>query len=133
VAAAERPQTVGAVVRRGGQPDLAGSALPRVEAPTLQIVGGNDAPVIEMNRRALEKLRREKRLELVAGSSHLFEEPGTLDRVARRREMVPRSSRVGRGGYMSQSAARGKHQAGHASDAWRPAGVAPKSSAKVAD
>jgi dienelactone hydrolase len=82
VAAAERPGAVGAVVSRGGRPDLAGPALSRVRAPTLLIVGGNDVPVIEMNRAALEQLGAEKRLEIVPGATHLFEEPGALERVA---------------------------------------------------
>ena len=83
VAAAERPETVGAVVSRGGRPDLAGEALPLVEAPTLLIVGGNDEPVIGMNEEALGRLRAQKRLEIVAGATHLFEEPGALEEVAR--------------------------------------------------
>lgn len=83
VAAAERPAEVGAVVSRGGRPDLAGPALPRVRAPALLIVGGNDLPVIELNRAALAQLRCEKRLVIVQGATHLFEEPGTLDAVAR--------------------------------------------------
>ena len=83
LAAADRPAEVGAVVSRGGRPDLAGAALPRVQAPTLLIVGGRDEPVIEMNREALAGLRCEKRLEIVPGATHLFEEPGTLDEVAR--------------------------------------------------
>ena len=83
VAAAEIPDLVKAVVSRGGRPDLAGSALPRVEAPTLLIVGGNDEPVIELNREALAKLRAPARLEIVSGATHLFEEPGALDEVAR--------------------------------------------------
>jgi len=83
VAATERPQLVGAVVSRGGRPDLAGSALARVEAPTLLIVGGNDFEVIELNRAALAQLRCEKQLVIVPGATHLFEEPGTLDEVAR--------------------------------------------------
>jgi dienelactone hydrolase len=82
VAAAERPQAVGAVVSRGGRPDLAGSALPRVKAPTLLIVGGNDAQVIELNWAALAQLHCEKRLVTVPGATHLFEEPGALDQVA---------------------------------------------------
>ena len=82
VAAAERTKAVAAIVSRGGRPDLAGAALPRVQAPTLLIVGGNDIPVIEMNRAALAELRCEKRLEIVPGATHLFEEPGTLERVA---------------------------------------------------
>jgi dienelactone hydrolase len=83
VAAAERPEAVGAVVSRGGRPDLAGDALYRVKAPTLLIVGGDDVPVIRMNREALEKLRTEKRLEIIPGATHLFEEPGALEEVAR--------------------------------------------------
>jgi dienelactone hydrolase len=83
VAAAERPDVVGAVVSRGGRPDLAGPALARVRAPTLLIVGGNDLPVIELNRAALAQLHCEKRLAIVPGATHLFEEPGALDEVAR--------------------------------------------------
>jgi dienelactone hydrolase len=83
VAAAERPKMVRAVVSRGGRPDLAGPALAHVEAPTLLIVGGNDLLVIELNRAALVQLRSEKRLVIVPGATHLFEEPGALDEVAR--------------------------------------------------
>jgi putative phosphoribosyl transferase len=83
IAAAEHPREVGAVVSRGGRPDLAGEALPRVEAPTLLIVGGEDEPVIRLNAQALEHLRAMKRLEIVPGAGHLFEEPGTLEEVAR--------------------------------------------------
>jgi putative phosphoribosyl transferase len=83
MAAAERPQIVRAVVSRGGRPDLAGPAPARVEAPTLLIVGGNDTLVIELNRTALAQLRCEKRLVIVPGAMHLFEEPGALDEVAR--------------------------------------------------
>jgi putative phosphoribosyl transferase len=83
VAAAERPKIVRAVVSRGGRPDLAGPALTRVEAPTLLIVGGNDPLVIELNRAALAQLHCEKRLVIVPGATHLFEEPGALDEVAR--------------------------------------------------
>jgi dienelactone hydrolase len=83
VAAAQRPNTVRAVVSRGGRPDLAGAALSRVRAPTLLIVGGRDYPVIELNREAFERLRCEKKLEIVPGASHLFEEPGALQEVAR--------------------------------------------------
>jgi dienelactone hydrolase len=82
VAAAERSGVIGAVVSRGGRPDLAGEALPRVAAPTLLIVGGNDVPVIGMNREALELLRAEKELKIVPGATHLFEEPGKLEEVA---------------------------------------------------
>jgi len=82
VAAAAKPKLIQAVVSRGGRPDLAGAALPRVEAPTLLIVGGNDVPVIAMNRQAYDQLRCERRLEIVPGATHLFEEPGTLESVA---------------------------------------------------
>lgn len=82
VAAAERPEAVGAVVSRGGRPDLALAVLKRVKAPTLLIVGGHDVPVIGMNREALEHLHVEKRLEIVSGATHLFEEPGALEQVA---------------------------------------------------
>ncbi len=83
VAAAERPNVVGAVVSRGGRPDLALSVLDRVKAPTLLIVGGDDFPVISMNRQALAELRVEKELVIVPGATHLFEEPGTLEQVAK--------------------------------------------------
>ncbi len=83
VAAAERPTVIGAVVSRGGRPDLAGPALPRVGAPTLLIVGGEDRPVIGMNRDAQAQMRRPTRLEIVPGATHLFEEPGALEEVAR--------------------------------------------------
>jgi dienelactone hydrolase len=83
VAAAERPDLVKAIVSRGGRPDLAGPALPLVQAPTLLIVGGRDEVVIELNRQAFNQLRCEKRLEVVPGATHLFEEPGTLEQVAR--------------------------------------------------
>ena len=82
IAAAERPERVGAVVSRGGRPDLAGEALPRVTAPTLLIVGGNDPEVLQLNQRALAALAGEARLEIVPGATHLFEEPGALERVA---------------------------------------------------
>jgi putative phosphoribosyl transferase len=83
VAATQRPQVVGAVVSRGGRPDLAGPVLPRVRAPTLLIVGGHDFQVIERNRAALAQLRCEKQLVTVPEATHLFEEPGALDEVAR--------------------------------------------------
>src|SRR5829696_319745 len=83
VAAAKRPEAVGAVVSRGGRPDLAREALSRVAAPTLLIVGGEDEPVIDMNREAFAHIRAEKKLEVVPGATHLFEEPGTLEEVAR--------------------------------------------------
>lgn len=82
IAAARLPETVRGIVSRGGRPDLAGTALPRVQAPTLLIVGGDDAPVIELNEKALRELRCEKKLEIVPGATHLFEEPGTLEQVA---------------------------------------------------
>jgi dienelactone hydrolase len=83
VAAGERSGLVQAVVSRGGRPDLAEDALARVKAPTLLIVGGEDVQVIEMNREALAKLKSEKALIIVPGATHLFEEPGTLEEVAR--------------------------------------------------
>ena len=83
VAAAKRLEAVSAVVSRGGRPDLAGKELSRVVAPTLLIVGGEDEPVIGMNREAFAQIRAEKKLEVVPGATHLFEEPGTLEEVAR--------------------------------------------------
>jgi pimeloyl-ACP methyl ester carboxylesterase len=83
VAAAERPNSVAAVVSRGGRPDLARPVLHRVRAPTLLIVGGSDFQVIELNRKAFAQLRGEKELVIVPGATHLFEEPGALDGVAR--------------------------------------------------
>ena len=82
VAAAERPSGVGAVVSRGGRPDLAADRLAAVMAPTLLIVGGADAEVLDLNRAALRRLRCKKRLEIVPGASHLFEEPGALGAAA---------------------------------------------------
>ena len=83
VAAAELGDSVGAVVSRGGRPDLAGDALPQVKSPTLLIVGGLDYQVIEMNQAALARMRCEKELKIVPGATHLFEESGTLQEVAR--------------------------------------------------
>ena len=84
VAAANRPDDVAAIVSRGGRPDLAGpEALGRVRAPTLLIVGAEDAQVIDMNREARGHLRVESQLDVVAGATHLFEEPGALEQVAR--------------------------------------------------
>lgn len=83
VAAAERQQAVRAIVSRGGRPDLAGAALPLVKAPTLLIVGGSDTVVIGMNEEAMAKLGVENKLEIIPGATHLFEEPGTLEEVAR--------------------------------------------------
>jgi len=83
VAAAQLSDAIGAVVSRGGRPDLAGDALTLVKCPTLLIVGGNDRPVIQMNQDALSWLKCEKRLILVPGATHLFEEPDALEQVAR--------------------------------------------------
>jgi putative phosphoribosyl transferase len=83
ITAAERPETVAAVVSRGGRPDLAGDHLGRVRAPTLLIVGGRDQLVLELNRQALARLAAPSRLEVVPGATHLFEEPGALEQVAR--------------------------------------------------
>jgi len=83
VAAAEIPDDVGAVVSRGGRPDLAGDALPKVQAPTLLVVGGNDDVVIELNEMARDQMRCEVTLEIVPGATHLFEEPGALEKVAK--------------------------------------------------
>lgn len=83
IAAATRPDVVRAVVSRGGRPDLAENALSLVNAPTLLIVGGNDTPVITMNRSALNRLDTIKKLAIIPGATHLFEEPGALEEVAR--------------------------------------------------
>src|SRR5438132_4702186 len=83
VAAAEIPEDVGVVVSRGGRPDLADEALPKVQAPTLLIVGGNDDVVIELNEQARDRMRCEVKLEIVRGATHLFEEPGALEKVAK--------------------------------------------------
>jgi putative phosphoribosyl transferase len=83
VAAAEIPQDIRAVVSRGGRPDLAGDALPRVQASTLLIVGGNDDVVIELNEMARDQMRCEVKLEIIPGATHLFEEPGALEQVAK--------------------------------------------------
>jgi dienelactone hydrolase len=83
VAAAHQRKGIAAVVSRGGRPDLADDALIRVEAPTLLIVGSDDDTVVQLNRRALHKLHCPKELAVVQGATHLFEEPGTLDEVAR--------------------------------------------------
>jgi dienelactone hydrolase len=82
IAAAKLPKEIKAVVSRGGRPDLASDFLADVEAPTLLIVGGNDFEVLEMNRQALELIRVEKKLEVVFGATHLFEEPGKLQEAA---------------------------------------------------
>jgi len=83
VAAAERPSAVRAVVSRGGRPDLAGAALSRVRAPTLLVVGADDDLVLQLNRDAMARLTCERRLEVVPGATHLFEEPGTLEAMTR--------------------------------------------------
>jgi pimeloyl-ACP methyl ester carboxylesterase len=83
MATATAPERIGAVVSRGGRPDLAGPALSRVRAPTLLIVGGRDVQVLELNRAALAGIPAEARLEIVPGATHLFEEPGTLEEAAR--------------------------------------------------
>jgi len=83
IAAAERPDSVRAVISRGGRPDLAGDALSKVQAPTLLIVGGDDDPVIELNQIAMRHMRTHVELTIVAGATHLFEEPGTLEQVSR--------------------------------------------------
>ena len=82
MAAVQRPEAVAAIVSRGGRPDLAGAALGRVSAPTLLIVGGHDAVVLDLNQQALAQLHTEKALEIVPGATHLFEEPGALEKVA---------------------------------------------------
>jgi pimeloyl-ACP methyl ester carboxylesterase len=83
IGAAERPGIVRAVISRGGRPDLAEDALPRVQAPTLLIVGGDDAEVIELNRQAARRMTAPVELAIIPGASHLFEEPGTLEEVSR--------------------------------------------------
>jgi putative phosphoribosyl transferase len=81
VAAARAPEDVGAIVSRGGRPDMAGAVLDQVRAPTLLIVGGRDVGVLELNERAFAQLKCEKSLEIVPGATHLFEEPGALNQV----------------------------------------------------
>jgi putative phosphoribosyl transferase len=83
VAAARRPDRVDAVVSRGGRPDLAAGELPHVRAPTLLIVGGRDTLVIELNRQAMRRMKAPVRLEIIPGATHLFEEAGALEQVAR--------------------------------------------------
>lgn len=83
MAAAARPAITRAVISRGGRPDLAAAALPNVSAPTLLIVGGDDEPVIDMNREAMRRMIAPVELEIVPGATHLFEEPGALEQVAR--------------------------------------------------
>jgi putative phosphoribosyl transferase len=83
VASVDIPQDVGAVVSRGGRPDLAGDALPRIQAPTLLIVGGNDDTVIELNEMVRDQMHCKVKLEIIPGATHLFEEPGALEQVAK--------------------------------------------------
>jgi len=83
VAAAKLPKDIAAVVSRGGRPDLAANYLPNVVAPTLLLVGGLDTEVIELNRRAMEQMSSEKKLVIIPGATHLFEEPGKLEEVAK--------------------------------------------------
>ncbi len=82
IAAAKLPEDIAAVVSRGGRPDLAGESLAKVKAPTLLIVGGIDTEVLQLNREALQLIRVEKKLEIVPGASHLFEESGKLEEAA---------------------------------------------------
>jgi pimeloyl-ACP methyl ester carboxylesterase len=81
IAAAERPDAVRAVISRGGRPDLAADRLPRVQAPTLMIVGGHDEPVIRLNRQAMAAMAAPVELIIIPRATHLFEEPGALDQV----------------------------------------------------
>ena len=83
IAAAKLPKDIAAVVSRGGRPDLAGDYLPRVGAPTLLLVGGLDTEVIELNKETMAQMRAEKKLVIVPGATHLFEESGTLEQVAK--------------------------------------------------
>jgi putative phosphoribosyl transferase len=83
IAAAKLHEEVDAVVSRGGRPDLAEAYLNQVKAPTLLLVGGDDPVVLEMNKRALQKIRGEKKLEVVFGATHLFEEPGAMEQVSK--------------------------------------------------
>jgi dienelactone hydrolase len=83
IAAAKRPAITRAVISRGGRPDLAGEALPRVQAPTLLIVGGKDPVVIDLNQDAMRRMRAPLKLEIIPGATHLFEEPGALEQVTR--------------------------------------------------
>ncbi len=83
IAAARRPERVKAIVSRGGRPDLASDSLPLVKAPTLLIVGGLDPEVLELNKEAMARMSATVRIEVVPGATHLFEEPGKLDAVAR--------------------------------------------------
>jgi putative phosphoribosyl transferase len=82
IAAAEIPDEIGAVVSRGGRPDLAGDALDKVRAPTLLVIGGADTVVIDLNRKAMRQMHCEREMVLVEGATHLFEEPGALEEGA---------------------------------------------------
>ena len=83
VAATKHPELIKAIVSRGGRPDLAGSSLPQVKAPVLLIVGGDDTPVIELNEQARERMQTKSKIVIVPGATHLFEEPGKLEDVAK--------------------------------------------------
>ncbi|MBO0860913.1 MAG: dienelactone hydrolase family protein [Chloracidobacterium sp.] len=106
MATARLGEEIGAVVSRGGRPDLAGGALPLVKAPTLLIVGGNDETVIELNQDAYARLRCEKELKVIPGATHLFEESGALEQVAdlaaawfkERLQSLPAQKKVASGG-----------------------------------
>ncbi len=82
VAASQRPDAIKAVVSRGGRPDLAGLSLAQVKTPTLMIVGANDQPVVELNKQAMTQMSAETKLTIIPGASHLFEEPGALEKVS---------------------------------------------------
>ncbi|MFN8634297.1 MAG: alpha/beta family hydrolase [Chloroflexota bacterium] len=124
LAAAEDPASVRAVVSRGGRPDLAGAALPRVQAPTLLLVGGRDELVIALNRAALAELGCEKALVVVPGATHLFEEAGTLEEVAKQardwfvRHLPVAADATGRT-TRGRDAAGGSMAAGGSPRAWR--------------
>ncbi|MBI4538501.1 MAG: alpha/beta hydrolase [Gemmatimonadetes bacterium] len=107
IAATQRPDAVRAVVSRGGRPDLAGDALDHVRAPTLLIVGEWDVPVIALNEQALARIPGEKRLEIVPRATHLFEEPGALEEVARLARDWCLRYLSGGGGETASGAARG--------------------------
>lgn len=83
IAAAEQPDRISAIVSRGGRPDLASTALTRIQAPTLFVVGGNDPIVIDLNQDAFKRISAEKQLKIIPGATHLFEEPGKLEQVAK--------------------------------------------------
>lgn len=134
VAAAERAQVVGAVVSRGGRPDLAGRYLPRVVAPTLLIVGGYDEVVLELNEAAMEELRCDRDLAVVPRATHLFEERGALDEVARLaaqwltahlgRTVGPRTETWTARGQLRPALYGGSHDEGEDGDPLRSTGIA---------